>query len=779
MRVVTKAFRSVVWGVLAGVVAVLLLGDAAGGEEAPAPKQVMEIEKITVTAEKREEDIQETPISMQAFTAETIEEKGISTIEDLGQYTPNVHMHPNAGGSTGMTVNMRGAITSDPIITLEPAVGIYMNGVYVAKSVGSLFDMTDVERIEVLRGPQGTLYGRNTVGGAISLIPKRPEDRVFIGTSLDIGDYDYFQTATTVNVPLLGDHGGFGKSDQLGKLATRATISYRTRDDFFTNRGTGSDGFDDLNRAAANVGLLWEPRDDLSFDYNYDYHYSREQQSAFQLSGVRPSGPTVFLAPYVLADRAHAMSNNAALAPDGTTHDLANDLEVRGHAFTSTYDAGELGPFGKVKIKSITGYRSLSQFEVQDLDGTPIPVANTSLHAQHQGISEELQWLGTAGDGRIEYVMGFFFYDEKGGERNPQVFFGGTPFVSSLISTNAFSNKSYAPFGQATWTPPILSDKLSVTAGLRYTYEDKSADRDYQCLVGQGQPCSLLSFKASGSKSFDAVTPMGNIAYQWTDDVMSYARISRGFKSGGFNGRASTAATFLDPFQPETLTSYELGIKSQWLDNRLQLNVAGFYSDYQDLQVTVFRADPILGAVTTLENAAAATIYGTEVEAVAQPVKGLQLRVGYGYLHPEYDEFCESHDPVTGRCTADVANQRSFVLSPKHTVTTGIGYTAPPTPCGVVSAALDAYWQDDVVFAAKDNNLDGQSAYAVLNGRLQLSEIPVPEGSLSVALWARNLTDTKYRTFGIDFGALGYAGNTYGNPRLLGVNVTYKWGRTS
>ena len=360
------------------------------------------------------------------------------------------------------------------------------------------------------------------------------------------------------------------------------------------------------------------------------------------------------------------------------------------------------------------------------------------------------------------------------------MFFGGG---SIFDSGNKFDNYAIAPYGQASWVPPILQDMLTVTAGLRFTYEKKKQTRDYDCIYifdpnnPAGNTCDfvpdLVNLKAD--KTFDNLSPMGNIALQITDDLLGYARVARGFKSGGFNGRATTAAAFLEPYDEETLTSYELGIKSDWLDNRLRLNASGFFTDYEDLQVAVF--EPTAGQIVSkLQNAAKAEIWGAELELTAIPLPGVDVRATYAFLDPEYKEFCNTRDPDTGLCTEDITDTAKFVITPDHTASLGIGYTAPPSDRGTFSVRLDGYWQDAVWFLVKDNYQNNQGGYFVLNGRAEVADIPTENGSIDVALWARNLLDTNYREFGIDFGeALGYSGNIYGDPRTVGVELVWNW----
>jgi outer membrane protein OmpA-like peptidoglycan-associated protein len=275
---------------------------------------------------------------------------------------------------------------------------------------------------------------------------------------------------------------------------------------------------------------------------------------------------------------------------------------------------------------------------------------------------------------------------------------------------------------------------------------------------------------------------MGDISYQWTDDLMTYARASRGFTGGGFNPTGSDPA-FFRSFKPETLWSFEGGFKSQWLDNRVRLNADGFFSYYQDEQVSVFHSSPAGGVLSIPANADRAEIWGMEFEGAAVPFRGLEATLGYSFLAPKYTKWTDLViDSTTGKITGSesVADKRSFPYSPNHQINAGLTYTAPPTTTGTFSAHLDVYWQDLVTFIPNNQTPGAQAnegwAYALVNGRLAYTGIPLQKGSLDLAVYGRNLFDRKYRTYGIDFGpGLGFAGNSYGDPRTFGLQLSYNF----
>jgi len=801
--------------ILAAALALAAPAGFAQAEEAEAePERPLVVDNIVITAEKREESLQQTPLAVTAFTPSAIEELDIKNVLNLGEFTPNLNIHTNAGGNTGLTIGIRGAITTDPILSLEPTVGIYMNGVYVGKSVGALFDMPDLNHIEVLRGPQGTLYGRNTVGGAVTLQTTKPSGELGLAQQVRFGNFYHVRSTTTLELPLIGGN-GLDVPDALGTLSTRGTFVYETRDGFYNNSGgeddrldaitglsvnPGSDRLDDLDRKSWLVAANWEFPWHVNLDYVYDGHRARELPSAFQATFVYPGSavdsPPFDVNPFASGSRLWDVPNNAPMDAFQNERPLNSNLDVSGHAINLEGDLPTLRFLGDVTLKAIVGIRSLENQDAVDLDGSPYHIQDFGLDIEHDQVSVELQWVGETD--QWDYVIGFYYYDEDGSALNNQGAFGQlganlAPGVwasfgaNSVVSYFELDNYTLAPFGQATWTLPWLQERFKITGGLRYSYESRKMFRDYDCVMSTDGPAGpvfpgptpttlcplpgddLSSFTDSGSDTFDDWSPMANLSVQATEDIMAYFRAARGFKSGGFNGRANTEALFRSPYESEKLWSYELGLRTTWLDQRLLVNASGFFSDYEDMQVTIFT--PTSGLpLTDVVNAGQAQIGGLEIETVAVPIEGLSIRFAYAYLHPEYDELI---NPSLGGDISDIAN---FVLAPKHSVSTGIGYVLPPFRFGTLSGRLDIYWQDMVHFATVtfDGGENAQDSYATLSARVELAEIPLGrylQGA--VAIWGKNLMDEEYRTFGIDFGPdLGISGNTYGHPRTYGMDLT-------
>jgi len=797
------------WFGLGLTVAVGLVLPAPGWAQAARAKRRgagqpgVEVEEITVTAQKREESLQETPLSVTAITGDTLHEKNVGNVIDLIQAVPNLRVNVTTGSTSSIIIGMRGLSLGDNVLTLQPPVGLYVDGAYIAHINGANLDLEDLERVEALRGPQGTLYGRNTAGGAVNLITKKPTEERSITLATEVGNYDYFKQRVTANVPLVGKNGVFG-SNALGTIGLRETVTYKTRDGTIGNVGGGSSSLNDLNRIFTMTSLRWQPTKNITLDYSFEYHRYHNTGSAFQISYIYPNGPVsggyFNLNPYLTTERADTMALNSIYSADlNTLHPIRDDGNHRMHILTGAWDLGDMGALGNLTLKSISSYRSFFVQQDQNDGGSTLHLGEFHVDQWVEHWSQELQAVGTSA--RLHYVGGLYYYQERGLEQNPQIFFAG---ASTFNSNNNVKTKSYAAYGQATWTPPILSDKLSLTAGLRFTQEQVHAERHFYCVNVQsvigGQVVQLCNIGYPGLQDYSGVhgkafggfhgpgtpglSPMADISYQWTDGLMTYFRVSRGFRSGGFNGRSNKAEAFATPFEPEKVLAYEAGFKSQWFDNRLRVNADGFYLDYTDMQVLVNRPSPTAGGLYTIENAASSEIWGAEMEASAVPVRGLELSATYSFLSPKYKEWNDQLLDGTGNAVIgpdgkpvfiDVSGSRVFGLAPENTFTLGATYTAPATNYGTFSAHIDGNWQDNAYFATTPAHASAGN-YAVVNGRLNFVGIPLQKGSLDLGVFARNLFDRQYKAFATDFSPqLGWAGNIYGDPRMFGLTMAYNF----
>ncbi|MFN8627244.1 MAG: OmpA family protein [Candidatus Binatia bacterium] len=789
-------------------------GQVATGK-AGAVAGPVEIEEITVTAQKREENIQEVPLSVTALTAEALDAKGAGTVVDLTESVPSVQVIMASQGASSMSFSARGIQQSNNNMAQNPKMGLYVDGVYIAKQLGNNLDLEDLERVEVLRGPQGTLFGRNTILGAMQLVTRKPTEERSITANTEVGNYNTFKGRVTFNVPLIGNN-GFWQSDALGTISLRQSVAYKHNDGYVDNKSptdvpaSGAAALSNLNRVFSWTGLRWRPTKEVTLDYAFEYHRFREAPTAFQLMRIIPNSladatykvppqygniiipnpylPAGGMRPYVRPNRADAIGNLATPnTPDlnGPKHRLNEDGNNRMHLLTFAWDLGEHGPFGGLTVKSINHYRNLTATNAADMDGTPLVGFNGTTHVNLETWSTEEQLIGTLP--RFRYVLGAIYYGEHSTQDADAVVFGGR--IANNHQFNKNRGDSYAAFGQTTWTPPVLSDRLSLTGGIRYTQDHIHSEKNFICFGGSG--CAPAFEKALGADfgGAGAITFTGDASFQVTDEVMAYFRASQGWQSG-FANQDATDPRLFNVVEPEKMLTYEVGVKSQWLDNRVRFNGDMYYSDFTDQVVNTFQAGPA-GAQAILQNAGQSQLWGAELEALAIPYRGVIVDASYTYSDAMFIEFLEQAFDSQGKPVVDgngnlvktnVAGIRPLTLNPKHKFNVGIGYTAPPTSMGVFSARVDTFWQNDQIIFTQPlpgntgvRNVDGW-AYAVVNGRLQFAEIPLQKGSLDLYAFGKNLFDRKYRTWGIDFGdALGFTTAAYGHPRTFGVGVTYNF----
>ncbi len=688
------------------------------------------IEEIVVTAQKREESLQDTPISIAAFSARDLENKGISGLTDLRAQVPNLQLTPFPNNAATTQIFMRGVGLADDQITQDGGVAVYMDGVYVARSQGLAMEVADLERIEVLRGPQGTLYGRNATGGAINFITRKPDlgDFGFKG-QVTIGNYDNRRFKAAVNVPL-------GET-----IAARLSYVNQKQHGFIRNPGTGIDRWGDKDREAMRADVLWQPSDRFSLRYSYDRTEIGDTPYYVALSPLHP----------LVLDRPEAGS---PLVRDV----LPNDITSQGHSLTAEYEVSDA-----LTVRSITGYRKLDNFQNQDyLTGAlgPNPLQKNSSRAKQDQWSEEVQLIGDTLDGALQYVAGFYYFKESGSNFSNSY---SPPTLTRSFTTATIDNRSYALFGQATFTPQWLDNRLHLTVGLRQSWDKREATLSRQTQVNGGPITTIPGF-GDGNQTFKDFSPSFVVAFDASPDVNIYAKAVKGYKSGGFNVRASSITRFDEGFGPETLWSYESGIKSQWLDNRLRFNAAAFISKYSDIQVNV-QSDPTNIRLTDVLNAGKATVKGVEVDLTLAPVRNLRLSVNYGYLLARYDEILDA----TG---SNIADNYRFTNAPKHTIAVDLTYDLPRLPIGQLSANVNYTAQSD-----KFTNSTISSGkyiigdYGLLNARLTLGDIPGVKG-VRASLWGRNLTDKNYYIMQFN---VGRPGALFGEPRTYGVDLNVEF----
>ncbi|MFY7838182.1 MAG: TonB-dependent receptor [Novosphingobium sp.] len=710
----------------AGLLALALATTAHAQDGAPE-QQDGGIAEIVVTAQKRAEPLQKTPLSIVALTSDDIAKKGIADLTDLRSQVPSLQITPHPNSATTARVFLRGVGNNDDQITVDPSVAIYLDGVYVARGQGLAAEIAEVERIEVLRGPQGSLYGRNATGGAINYITRQPTLGEFHARqTLAYGNYDQFRSRTSVNVPV-------GNT-----LAVELAYLHSQKDGFVRNPGTGVARFGDQRRDAWRAAVLWQPAPAFEVRYAYD-RSDIADTPAFMVSA--PFYPLLARRPTAGSPAVRGLK--------------ANDVTAQGHGLTASWTVSDA-----LTVKSITGYRKLANYTNQNyLTGVagPFPVFLTEFQQTQRQWSEELQLVGSTFDSQLEYTLGAYFFDEKASSFDSSVPAGR----ATSLRTATVHNRAWALYGQATWRPAML-DGAYLTGGLRWSQDNRKATLDQSSVALNGTVTTRP--QGSGDNTFTDYSPSVIIGYEASRDVNLYAKWSRGYKSGGYNLRASTIARFAEGYGPERLDSFEVGVKSSWLDNRLRANIALFRANYRDIQVNI-QSDPANPAVTDIFNAGEARIQGLELDITAKPSRALTFNASYAFLDAGYRRIT---DQVTG---ANIAGRFNFVEAPRHTLTVGAEWTLPETPLGLPSASVDYYMQSRKFSSTTDARyVIGD--YGILSARIALSGIPVGFGKWQLAAYGRNLTDTKY--YLAHFSA-GLPAAFFGDPRSYGLELRFEY----
>lgn len=780
--------NSVILGTVSLFVIASLRSVSAQPNDQPSAGAQPGLEEIVVTARRTEEKLQQTPVSVTAFSAAKIEQQNITTVEGINNLVPNFSVLPGSGYGTAAVLTLRGVVQADNVLTNDAPVALYVDGVYNGRQMSALFDLVDIDRIEVLRGPQGTLFGRNTTGGAVSIITRKPSSDFHIEQKLGYASNNEFTSHTAVDTGEIGNSG----------ISVLLAYSHHQLDGYVRNVLASADASPGaVDSDAGYVAVHGDLGDALSFDYRFDYTHQVDVPVATQLTAVSPDvlayysqSPSLGGDPFVVSQ-----SRLSTIRMFGGNTGLN---EILGHSLTVDYDVNDA-----LHLKSITAYRSFGSREtvIEGSTGNLLaPVLNPATgqvtvayvnpfrtycpsranpfdpfcgsDEQHQyQISQEIQVSGVWD--HFKYVGGLFFFDEKVHETDPEFFTivlpGGVVGINDQPITNYWSeSKSHAAYGQASYTPPILDDKLELTGGLRYTFDEKTLrQRDFFGGVPLGAPTVR-----DLAKNFHKVNWAVSANYQWNDDLMLYARIANAYKAGGFSPRS-----FNDGYNPETDTSYEIGVKSEFFDRRLRVNADVFYTTYDDLQINVFR-QTLSGAASETDNAGKATYTGGEIEISVIPATGWLIDASLGYTDPEYQQFLTVVPPST--TTTNVANQAYFNYVSKMTYNIGIEYDFEPFSFGALAVRADYGFQSPKVWHPLDalspfNEIIKSGNYHNLSARITLGKIQTEAGTFEARLYGTNLLNEDQRTAGIDFGALGFANDQYARPRVIGFTLLDKF----
>ncbi len=745
---------------------------ASAAESPKTSSALFAIEEITVTARKREESLQRAPVAVTALTGQGIEARNLTNLMDVANYAPNVDIKTsNAGSGSGSNsqITIRGVGQLDFLITTDPGVGTYVDGIYFARSMGGVMDLLDLERLEILRGPQGTLYGKNTIGGAINLISRKPTNEFGGYVEITTGRYNRLDARASANVPLVDE-----------KLAAIISVSSKDRDGF-GYRTTDGEDLGTENSAAARAALRWWPGEALTVDLAVDGTRKRQSSVVTTLTAINPDAPVLnlynavsFLSGGVNEAYVPVVPSNPFVS--GGTGPNRDDLDAWGVSGIVTWDIDDL------TLKSLTAYRELHADFGRDGDNSPQPFLETENNVDQRQFSQELQLSGLHMDGRLKWVAGAYYFNEHATDFTktrlasglfqglealpgamiplaPGVFAGGAgnpvnvAFDNDFLIDSAIDTTNYSAYLHATYN---LAEQLGLTVGARYTHEKK----DYfinDIRASSGVP---IVDNVTIDDSWSSFSPKGGLEYQINDQVLSYFTVSRGFKSGGFNGRPTTSADEVQSYDPEYLTAYEMGIKSDLFDRRLRLNVTGFYYDYTDIQLTVSTATPDGNFVAITENAGEAKSKGIEVELQAAPVEGLILEGAIGYIDAEYTDVGTAQN---------VSADSKFVNTPEWTANASVSYGFDVDKFGQITLRGDWNYRSKYYVNPQNDEAMSQDGFSLFNASIAYQSL---DERWKVVLFGSNLTNKKYINNGVGtLDSFGLAEAYFGRPREWGLMV--------
>lgn len=700
------------------------------------------VSDVIVTARRRDEQLKDVPVAVSALSAERLEQSGATDITALQQQTPNATVQIARGSNSTLISFIRGVGQQDPLWGYEPGVGLYVDDVYVARPQGAVLDIFDIQRIEVLRGPQGTLYGRNTIGGAIKYVTSRLNAEPEFTLRGEFGSYNERNFIASGSVPL---------SDT---FAIGAAVASYDHDGYGENLNTGEDQYN-KDVTAWRASAEWTPSDNLFFRLAYD---NVEDNSAPR-HGHREVTST----------------NGLYTSPDSvydTYAGIVGEQQVTTEGLSLT---GELVVNDMVTLKSITAYREGDTATVIDFDQSPAPTLDIpAIYADDQ-FTQEFQAL-LNGD-RWSGVVGLFYLDGSSSGVFDTIAGNLGLAIAAAGSVDTKSISAYADFSYD------VSDRLHVSLGGRYTRDEKEASVFRAFYLGAfrtpltggpDRPIFATRTNYTAEDTFEQFTPRASVSFDFSEDVTGYASVSQGFKSGGWDmrGDAALVPQTVDGYQPETVTSYELGLKGSLLDRRLSFASAIFYSDYTDQQITTQQVAtaPAVGIASVVDNVGASTIYGFELEGSAILSDSLTANLSIGYLKNEFDEFITL---VTGT-PVDISDLREPQNSPEWSGYFSLNWSRPLAGGELVITPSVSYRSDYHLFDIPDPILD-QDAYALVNlGATWTS----PSGTYEVGVFGRNLTDEEYRV-----GAYSFPGATYNNsisafygpPRTWSVRLTARY----
>jgi len=768
----------------------LLSGGWAGAQQPTTGAQESQaetLESIVVTARRREESLQDTPVAVTALSAEALERQQATGTMDLDKIAPNIQFHSYGtltGNNSAAQVFIRGIGQTDATPAVDPGVGIYIDDVYMGRSVGGAMEFRDISSVQILRGPQGTLFGRNTIGGAVLLTTNAPGDNAGNSVRAGVGEDNLREIYGAFDIPLGGD------------WSARLAAGGRERDGYVTRVSDGKD-LGNEKMYTGQLGIRWKPSDAFTLTLRGDYTNEDENGSPFVFQSMNEAATFVGASsqaagcpnmldplppPVLVGPLADPRCGNDAQAlghfKNGGTYPASSTLENSGASLVVQWDVND-----NLSFKSITADRRLKWTGTRDADNTPLLILHTNYDSKSDQLSEELQ--AVVSTSRVDGVVGLFYFDEDSFDRllvplgNP-----GTSYDTQRVSMDS---KAKAAFTE--WTLKA-TDALSFSAGVRYTEETKGLQSTMFNVAPASRaeppaPTALCPFAGPPptqtgclflttnrfEREFSATTTSASVQYRVNPQLMTYLSWSEGFKSGGFNQRYNAAPPGNAPisFNPETAESWELGFKMDPADT-VRMNVALFMTDYDDIQMT-YR----LGVVPLLFNAGVASIFGGELELEYAPTTEFRVDASLGYLDSQFDKITAPppFGPVTPTATATLKSRLPF--TPEWQGHLGLSYDFAMGANWQLTPRADVSYTDAQFFDAGNSREIAQlEAVTLVNASLTLSS---EDSKWRFVLSGNNLTDEDYPVAGTSSltTASGYSEIIYARPLTVALSATFSF----
>ncbi|MFK8018799.1 MAG: TonB-dependent receptor [Pseudomonadales bacterium] len=736
----------------------------------------IKLEEIVVTATRVETTLQETPVAVTAISGAQIELANIRTLQDVAAYVPSMSIGNRAGeGAGGGAVSIRGMGVDAQ--DSAAAVATYIDDVYFASARGNILGLMDVDRVEVLRGPQGTLFGRNAIGGAVQYVTVAPSTEEFDGfVKASVGEWGNQEISAAFNIPM-GD-----------TLALRIAGLQRENDGWVRDESRGAD-LGDAESTALRLRLRWQPSDALTADLKYETTEQESEGVPSLVDGFENNA--LFLAignnnaALVMQPQLQNFFDNSDISTGNTDPSSFStpgingrdtwDFEYDSFSLNVTYDISDT-----LSIKSVSSYAEYSDELFRDIDGTPRPVMEVAFAPKdYEVFTQEIQLIGSAMDGRLNYTTGLYYFDgeEINGLQVNTIGVVALPGPPPPQAGPSVVNESTSVFAQVGYD---LTDAFTITLGYRYTDEDVTSIEE-------------VGFTEASTFNFTDSSPYLGLQYQFNDDMMAYAKAAKGFRAGGRRANFRLPGGVAD-FDPEEAFTYEAGLRMEFMDGRLRFNPTVYMTEWEEIQflnVVTTAAGPVI----TTSNAGDADIFGVEIEGQFALSSNLILRASYSYMDAEYTrvealtqntfpngvQFVSPLPgvippvvPVGGVLIPALTTDSELQRAPENKFTIGGMYTYNLDGGAEILFSADYLWSDKQKTLGLDTAVTMPS-YGLLNGRIQYN---APDGKWSVAAYGNNLADEFYLVGGVDFAAgytVGSRQYDVGRPRELGVSATFNF----